>query len=496
MAKAYKARRPASGGMQAAWFGGYTTANRITGADGISAVGFGSSEEFVGSQYARLYLVEKCRAAYRKNGFFTRIINAIVENVIGVGFRVQPQTSDAGWNKAAKALYDERCKQANFTPAETLTERQAASLLCASHHRDGGCLVYHPYGGTQLFEESQIVTPRGKSRDGNVRDGVVFNNSGKLYGYYVGGYNRYGGYVDDGATQFLPAWHVDTDLQIKLPVCTYFKSQGFISGYRGIPLLAPCLDDLDRIGDYIDAILERAIEEACVMGTLHSDDPEAGNALSVKRTDDSTGSSASPYNKVAKLEPGAVPLLRKDEDFKIHSVSAPGGQFVPFVTILSRIAAAPASMPIEIAMMNFSDTNFAASRAAIEQFKVSCGCTKDLYATEWYRPNYLWSVYEAIKSRELPYRDDWQQVNVSPSGWRYLEPMKDAEAATERMSNRSSNLEEILAEQGKDLESHLRQSARVIQTAQAVANETGVPLDQLIQTATQQAAPKRGATTP
>lgn len=456
---------------------GYYSPNRTNG-DRSGTVSFGTAESAIATQAARLTMIDRCRAAYRQNGIFTRIVNALKENIIGTGFRVEAQTADPGWNRAAEEILAEQNKRENFSPSETLSERESAVLMCISHYRDGGVLVYHPYGGTQLFEEFQIVTPRGKSADANVRDGLVFNNAGKLQGYYVGPYSRWG-YVDDGAAQYLPAWHVDTDLQVKLPVCVYIRSCNFISGYRGIPMLAPCLDDLDRIGDYIDAVLERAIEEACIMGTLHSDDPNASDSLSVKRTDD-TSTTTTPYNKVSRLEPGVVPLLRKDEEFKIHGISAPGGNFEPFMQMLSRLAALPASMPLEIAMMDFSDTNFAASRASIEQFKLCCVMGKAEYAEQWYTPNYHWRIYEAIKRGDLTRRDDWQAHKVSPSGWRYLEPSKDAAAATERMANKTSNLAAELAEQGKGLIAHLNQTAEVILAARQVAADKGVDVSELL----------------
>jgi len=121
--------------------------------------------------------------------------------------------------------------------------------------------------------------------------------------------------------------------------------------------------------------------------------------------------------------------------------------------------------------------------------------TKGDYADMWYGNNYRWAIYEAIKRGDLTARDDWQAVKVSPSGFRYLEPLKDAQAVTERMQNRTSNLEAELAEQGKDLEEHLRQSARVILTAERVAAETGVDAQRLLQ-ASEPAATRPAAMPP
>jgi len=449
------------------------------------------SERSVATAPKRTQLREACRAQDRTNPVFIRCLDAIVQNVVYTGATVLPTTADAEWNRQAAALYRARCGREHFQPDRMRHEIEAYKLVVRSHHRDGGVLVYRPLGHVQLYEDGQIVTPSDQTHNAAVIDGFRFGGDGAIEGVYVGPYDRFGR-VDSsrGSTTLLPAWHFDAEWQVSLPVCSYIRNQDFVSGLRGVPEMTGGLDHLERFDDYLEAILERAVNEACIMGALYSDDHDANAALSANRTDDDgTDTASETWDKISHIEPAIVPHLKTGEKLELLTPGTPSNNFQPFVHTLLKLVGLQVSLPIELSFLHFSDTNFSASRAAIEQAKRLWVMLQDLYAREWTGPNYLWTVYEAMRyDGTLPYRDDWRAHQVRPAGWKYLEPWTDARANAQRLNSGESNLTRILAEQGIGMEEHLRTTADEVLAAKRIAAETGVDPEILLKHAYGRAA--------
>jgi len=330
------------------------------------------------------------------------------------------------------------------------------------------------------------------SKKNRVKDGVQFTRSGAIEGYWVGPYSEFG-HVSVKDAFFLPAWKIDNDFQVQLPRTIYWYATKFVSGYRGFSELGTAIDDLERIQDYIDAILERAVEEACIMGVLKSDRTGAGEGLSVgRKTDQGTKSAGQVYDTVSYLEPGIVPNLAKDDEFEIKGITSPGREFASFFSTLVGLVGLSGSLPNELTLMKFNETNFSASRAAIDQAKMFWRMEQRDMDEVWTVPNRTWTIYEAIRRGELSYRDDWQDVNVLHSGWRYLQPKDDADATAVKLDTGETNLTQVLAERGEGLEDFLRMTAAEVATAERVAAETGVPIEILLKHATNRASGPTG----
>lgn len=420
--------------------------------------------------------IASCRDQYYSNPIFQRVINALVEHIVSEGFRIHPNTADPGWNKAARDILRERFQRGNYTPRGMASEWEIAKNIIMNRSIDGGVFVYRPKGGTQLFEEPQVYTPADKWGKNDVLDGIQFDERGHLKGYWVGPYSMWGD-VDQTNMQFIPAWHIDEDFQIKMPVTNYLRVTGMASSYRGTPLLAASVDDLERMTDVFDSVAERVAQEACIMGTLKSDDVNAKQSFNVARNDEASAGeeeTSMQYDDIQYVEPGIVAHLRSNDNFEMHSPSTPSNNFNDFVKMSARVAALPASMPIEVALMHFSDTNFSAARGAIELYKMACKMDKKLLADEYSTWNYMWTIYEAMLDGDLTYRDDWFEHRVGLSGWRYLEPKKDAEAAATRMENSLSTLTGELADRGLEFEDEARTAASEVRTAERLSEETGV----------------------
>lgn len=437
-----------------------------------------SPEWHEATSIVRTELSETARNLDRNNPIYQRILNAAQQNVIARGPRVTPNTDDDGWNQAAADIYAAHCERTNFSIERIHDEHQSSLIAYRSKLRDGGVLCYHPFGRTQLFEDGQIVTPRERIAQSNIKDGVQFSKrTGALEGYWVGPYSRYGT-VKESDAFLLPAWHVDKDLGITLPRTVYLHTPKFITGYRGISPTAAAGDDLERMNIYWEAINERAIQEANAFGVLYAKDRTRAKAgMNVGRgADDANEPGQEEYDSPAYTEPGTVFHLHPEDKFEMQSLQSPNAQLDMFLQWSIRIAAISADMPIEVAMMLFG-RNFSASRATVEMFKMWARVEKAYMAKNWTRWDYVWTMYDHMILGDLPYRADWQNVLIAPDGWTYLDPKSEALAIQYRFGTGEATMTEVLADTGRGLREHYDMRANDYLVAKSVADAQNVPIE-------------------
>lgn len=425
----------------------------------------------------RTELREAARELDRNNPIYQRILDADGQNVVARGPRVTPNTGDPAWNAAATEIYREHCQQYQFSPERLRDEHTTSMLLRRTIVRDGGCLAYHPFGRTQVFEDGQIVTPRERTSQTNIKDGVEFNRrTGALDGYWVGPYSRYG-IVDERDAVFVPAWHIDRELGVVMRRTVYHQRPKFISGYRGISPSASAGDHLERCEEYWEALNERAIQEASVFGALFAKNRErARKGMNTGRDDDnSTEPGQEEYDRPAYIEPGTVWSLHPEDKFELFATSTPNAQFAELVRTAIRFAAICLNQPLEIAMMLF-DRNFSASRATVELYKLYARLEKQRHVRDWTLWDYEWAIYDAIVDGRLTARPDWRSVLIAPDGWSYLDPKAEALAIRYRFDNGEATMTEVLADTGRDLREHYDLRANDYLVAADVAAARAVPI--------------------
>lgn len=464
--------------VQARYFGGYET-GAGTPSRRYRRHGQAYAEWSQATPAKRTELTESARDADRGNAFVMRLLNAGVEHVVGAGPTITPTTADPGWNAAAAAIYAERCLRENFSAERMLDETLAAQLIYRTLLRDGAVLAYHPYGRVQWFESGQIVSPRDYTGASKLRDGIQFSSkTGALEGFWVGPYNKYGT-VSSGDAYFLKAWWQDAAGLGTLPRCSYLYRTHFLSGYHGIAALGTIADDLERLEEYKEAVTERALMEATVFAVQYTNNAErARKGISVGRQDDDASSEGKDtYDRVAYGEPGAVYQMARDDRMEQLGLHASNANIETFFKTLWRQGALPISMPLEVALFLW-DQNFSASRGVLEIFKRWCRQEKARMVAGWWRPNYQWAIYDAIIGGDLPARADWRNVDIIPDGWAYLNPLEDVQTNRLRRAIGEATQGDLLAEQGRGTSAQLfRRLAAEYQQAQAVAKETGVPIE-------------------
>jgi len=440
------------------------------------------SAEWNKPQTTRDSEIARVRAEYEKNGLLQRIIVAEVENIVGTGFRVVHRTKSREWNALATEYLTYRNSDARFAFPNLPGRSEWGVQLMACFHEalDGGMFLYRSSRGVELFDQVQCQTPWERWSDASCRDGIQFGPDGRLKGFWVGPYSKDDGRVSENDMTLIPAF-TRMDDGTEFAITTYLHAGRFSSAYRSGAPLACTLDDLERLSDYYDAVTERAVCEALVVGVHKSNRLSASGSFNVGRKDSAATDTniEAAYQLPSYMEPAAVVRIGQDEEFDIKGMTSPGNGFDPMTKMSTRMIAAPASMPLEIALLHFSDTNYAASKAAIEQFRIAMRQEKRKHADQFTRPNTELMLYEAMRDGDLPWNDEWRRFQVIPSGWRSMQELDEAQAMDLRAGSVTSFTWEMQETFGRTADDRIEDLVSEAEAIKAAAARAGLDVEDL-----------------
>jgi capsid protein len=141
----------------------------------------------------------------------------------------------------------------------------------------------------------------------------------------------------------------------------YFDAERVLQT-RGVPHMAPVLQDVRDFSAFKDATLWRARMEACIGFLIKKNLPTAGGGASpgLGRTPGRHRADGQ-RDAHADMVPGMVPELMPGEDVDPFIPSSPGNQYDPFTTITLRGIGAGMGMSFG-ALTRHNDANYSAAR--------------------------------------------------------------------------------------------------------------------------------------
>lgn len=240
---------------------------------------------------------------------------------------------------------------------------------------------------------------RGESADGytkkdghTIKNGIVFDERGRHFGYFI----ETLGINNEVKTEFIPA---KGKLSNKRMAWLIYGDKSRIDSTRGIPEFTATLETANKLDRYIEASVKKAEEAANLVYTVEHDhtstgeDPLATAKLEksgAKFTDKEIHMQADHIvNSINRTTNGTAYNLPIGAKFKGFSTDAELNFPDFFKSILSYICS-QVNMPPEVAMQAFN-SNYSASRAAINSWGHTVGIKREQYAKDFYIPIYkLW----------------------------------------------------------------------------------------------------------
>ena len=241
---------------------------------------------------------------------------------------------------------------------------------------------------------------------------------------------------------------------------------------RGVPLLAPVMEQLKQISRLSEAELMAALIAAFFTVFVKSDTPGVGLAGSIDESLQVADPDSTENPDDANIyEMGAGNILEMDEgqSIDIADPKRPNEKFAPFFEALTKEIGAAIEIPFEQLLLHFS-SSYSASRAALLEAWKFYRNRREWLANKFCVPVYDAFLVEAITSgrlqapgffQDLAVREAWSGSSWGGPGQGQIDPIRETKAAILRVNNYLSTFEEERVEiKGGDWEGTINRASR------------------------------------
>jgi lambda family phage portal protein len=383
---------------------------------------------------ARRNMVQRSREIDENNILGSSLLDRAADNIIGQGMVLQARTTSKRFNKQVEALW------ANYDPdvrgMVCWPNLQHAWYRAARCDGDLGLLLLRS-GKIQTIEGDYIQTPAGAGS--NVIDGVEINTPGRPTRFHVASVKSDGrtDHTAVDARNFV--WYTHTNRLNRTAV-------------RGVPVLAQLGWLLEQIDGTFEAVT-MAHRLGASFGLLRkSGNPGTQFDALAGVTPNADGDD---QNRIL-IEPAMVEFIGKDEDVIQIKPEQPGAVFGDFMRLLIRISGLKLGLPLELALLDFSDTNYSSARASMEQAYRRFRIEQHTFGCRVLKRIYEWRVSKWMKEGLLPERSDAFEHRWLGQPWPYLDPQKEAEGALVAVDAGFTTLHDELMRRGLQFDEWLR----------------------------------------
>ncbi len=441
----------------------------------------------------RMTLVRRSRERFRNDPLAKGALKKLLDEIIGTGIRCEANIQPSGSltqemadsnNATINTWWPEWIKEADYSgnAARRKNFYDLQSQVLSMVIQDGESIAIPRYVKrpgyrfsfcVQMVETDRVRTPGSTGFpslglfDGkvNMRDGIEIGKRGEEVAINIA--NTYP--VDTNAynpdeTERIPAtdrngranyWHIFAEAR---PGNTH-----------GEPFFSSVLRGLKQLGGYIGAEIVRA-EMAAFLG-LWINTPEDPNSAAELHAEDYETNEDYPDSQkpVEWMEPGMIRYGRPGETVNTLAGNLPPSNFDAFVEKIATILGSPLGLTRELMLNSFDKSNFSNTRAALITAREAFKKLQLWLISQFIEPVY-WRFLEELYFRNMliipagmNFYDDrhiFGRMEAIPSGWPWIDPLKDIQAGAEAWQSRQRSLKDIYGAQGKSWQTELLQIAK------------------------------------
>lgn len=419
----------------------------------------------------------------RNHGVASGAVRTAVDNIVGTGLRLAAKPdyvalgrtkewADA-WAKVVEAKWRTFANSKDFDAARDLTFGGMTVMQIRTAFLSGDAIALALWlperqrQGAKWATTLQAIDPARLANPGNVlsskslRNGVEISEYGEKIAYHIRKSHPGEAYMigEDARFERVPA---RTAFGRRKVVHLYEKLRPGQS--RGKSILTSVMASFRMLDHYQRMELQTAVVNSMIAAFIET--PMRGEDIA------ELFGGAKEYVEArngwdVKLEGASVIPLYPGDKLNAFTPTRPSSAYSSFVENVLRAIGAGINMPYELLMKDFSKTTYSSARAALlEAWRYFMGM-REWLSTNWCDPVYELWLEEAINAGEIDAPDFYENRAaylrckwIGPGrGW--IDPLKEAQAATERMKSGLSTLEHEISEiQGADWEEMLDQRAR------------------------------------
>lgn len=440
-------------------------------------------------------------------------INTITTKTVGTGLYLKScidyeylgltQEEAEAWERHTErefALWAES-KECDYVRQHTFYEMQSLILRGMASNGDGlGIVKYAPQTFKMPYElRLQIIESDRLCNPLLNKEGInVISNTG-IYGYADNGNQIVNGIEIDSDGRLVAYWicnrYPDDHTQLHLKPREWKRIEAFgkrtgnpnvlhlfkatrASAYRGVPVLAPVIEQLKQLTRYSEAeIMAAVISGMFTVFIKHngasSENPFGNNMFAYNPY----GNAEEEKKETQRTNPaevgignGAIVGLEEGEDVTIANPTRPNANYDGFIVALFKQIGAALEIPYEVLMKAFN-SSYSASRAALLEAAETFKTYRTLLADDFCQPSYELFLCEAVAKGRIKaegfFTDPLKRKAWSSAMWNststvpVLDPVKEVSAAKMRCEEGFSTREqETVALNGGDFKSNAQQLER------------------------------------
>ena len=332
-----------------------------------------------------------------------------------------------------------------------------------------------PYKTTiRLLEADRICTPdsggdsesRATETGGRIIDGVEITFDGEVMRYHIASRSPNASNNSAELTwTAIDAFGRETGYPNILHIMTWERPEQ----RRGVPFVAAEIEQLKQFSRYMNAELAANVVAAMLTVFLTSaeDDGKAGMEDAVNEEEKVTDDELK-----LELAPGAVYDLPPGKDVKSVNPLRSNAQFEAFVNTTITVLASSMGIPKEVLIKKY-ESNYTAARAALLDFWRTVKVYRTRFNAMFNQPIYEQWLSEAVAAGRInapgffddpAIRQAWCGCTWMGASMGHVDPLKEVNAARERISNNISTEEQEAAEyNGNDWNAIVRQRHREVE---------------------------------
>ncbi len=395
--------------------------------------------------YDRIELIGQSRMFMMDNAIYKGLIERAVSYIVGDGFTIQSKCV----NKDTRLLVEKRWKAfwkkpeitntMSGTDCEKMTSREV--LTCG----DTGTLKT-TQNKIQLFEAEQIT----KSELGDI--GIDRDAYGRPVAFYVGGYKKYG-YIDK---RTIKPYTPQQFLFISTPERP--------SCIRCVPPCQASFPMFHRIDDVCDS---EAIAWQLLARLALSQTQEHGREVAFAESKEDDESNKEFKTRITELDYALIFHGKPGEEIKGIERNIPGKDFSASLRMFLRLAGLPIGLPLEIILLDWTQSNYSQSRAVLLQAFLAFLGWQDKNADFFLSPIFEWQVINDIVDGIYK---DLDQTGILEHDWikpafPWIDQLKEALAWCAKLNQGLSLHATVLKSLGEEREDFNNERQKEIEDA-------------------------------
>lgn len=400
-----------------------TIVNRGSSADRALELGFD-----------RRNIADRARQAEQDNLLFDSLLSRTVESVVGEsGFGVLPQTESPYFNDKTKDLFDAwATDEADARGIDDLAEIMGNLLRGTLRDGDAG-LIGLADGSIRQFESDELASPKGGRVTPSDADGVELSPSGRPIAFHIFDYDPLIDWSDRRVAVPSRSTRVPAE-----NVCFLARRQR-AGQTRGVSAGNGALWLFEQFDGTVEAKTIATRMAACWGLFLKRQNPLTNLGTGTDGAGNLRGTIQAEPGMVLRGQPG-------DEAVQIQPQHI-GNDYDIHLRLLVRLCAIRFGLPLELALLDFSQSNYSNARAVLLQSQKTW--------RKWqhrlkriYRRLYHWKVISWIEEGRLPAREDALRHKWETPGWQWLDPVAEIQGAMAEVDAGLASRSSICARMG------------------------------------------------